>query len=659
MSRLRKAAAALTTSAVVISGLMAASSTPAAAATSPVVGSQFHASWGDYTDTERIAVLDKLALAKVGWVRVDLGWISFQSKGPDAVSSYHTALFDRVVDAANARGIKVLGMIWATPGWANGGQDRSVPPTNFDDYARFAGWMADHYRGRVAAWEIWNEPNHSSFWAGKDPVKYGALVKAAYPAIKAADPNALVVAGATSLNDTTFLARAYDSGMGGNFDVLSTHPYQQPGDLEPEAADNGSIGRLDHLRAVRSMMVDRGDSHKPIWATEFGWSTHANTSTTAGWARGVTEAQQADYTVRALKFVAAHHPYVSNMFVYNERDKASGDIHQDGFGILRRDLTPKPVYTSLRTFLTGAVTEPTTTTTAPAPTTTTTAPAPTTTTTAPAPTTTTTAPAPTTKTASPAPAPAPSVLSYRLVGKDGRTFAFGDTGSLGNTAPLPLQGGRSIVASVATPTGGAWASADDGAVYTIGSAPFYGSMGGTRLNKPIVGMDGTPTGNGYWLVASDGGIFSFGDARFFGSTGGMRLNKPIVGMTATPTGNGYWLVASDGGIFAFGDARFFGSTGGMRLNQPIVGMAPHPTGDGYWLVASDGGIFSFGTAPFLGSTGSIKLNKPITGMVPTPSGAGYWFVASDGGVFSFGDARFLGSAANYGATISGMVAPAR
>jgi hypothetical protein len=43
-------------------------------------------------------------------------------------------------------------------------------------------------------------------------------------------------------------------------------------------------------------------------------------------------------------------------------------------------------------------------------------------------------------------------------------------------------------------------------------------------------MAPTSTGSGYWFVASDGGIFTFGDAGFFGSTGGSKLNKPIVGM---------------------------------------------------------------------------------------------------------------------------------
>src|ERR1700689_2573618 len=54
----------------------------------------------------------------------------------------------------------------------------------------------------------------------------------------------------------------------------------------------------------------------------------------------------------------------------------------------------------------------------------------------------------------------------------------------------------------------------------------------------------------YWLVASDGGIFSFGGAPFYGSTGSIALNKPIVGMAGTPDRAGYWLVASDGGIFS-------------------------------------------------------------------------------------------------------------
>ncbi|HEX2698865.1 MAG TPA: hypothetical protein VHM89_01510 [Acidimicrobiales bacterium] len=74
-------------------------------------------------------------------------------------------------------------------------------------------------------------------------------------------------------------------------------------------------------------------------------------------------------------------------------------------------------------------------------------------------------------------------------------------------------------------------------------------------------------GLGYWLVAADGGVFSFGDAPFLGSTGAMALNRPVVGMAGTPSGRGYWLVAADGGVFSFGDAPFLGSCSSCRSLQ--------------------------------------------------------------------------------------------
>ncbi|HXQ75226.1 MAG TPA: hypothetical protein VN791_01925 [Acidimicrobiales bacterium] len=192
-----------------------------------------------------------------------------------------------------------------------------------------------------------------------------------------------------------------------------------------------------------------------------------------------------------------------------------------------------------------------------------------------------------------------------------------------------------------------YAVASDGGVFAFGGLPFWGSMGGHPLDKPMVGIAptataGGATGEGYWTVASDGGVFSFGNAQFHGSMGAKPLNAPMVGIAADPATGGYWTVASDGGVFSF-DAPFHGSLGAIHLNKPIIAMAPTPDGGGYWLFASDGGVFTFGNAGFYGSAGNLPLVSPVVGASPTPDGGGYWLVAADGGVFSYGDAPFEGS----------------
>jgi hypothetical protein len=240
-------------------------------------------------------------------------------------------------------------------------------------------------------------------------------------------------------------------------------------------------------------------------------------------------------------------------------------------------------------------------------------------------------------------APTPDDLGYWLVTRGGGTVT-----PLGNAADLSTPTSNAPVVGVAdASTGGYWWAAADGGVFSLGAAPFFGSMGGTALNAPVVGIASTPDHGGYWLVASDGGVFSFGDAVFYGSVPGalqpgQSLNAPVVGIAATPDGKGYWLVASDGGVFAFGDAHFWGSMGGTHLNRPVVGIAGNTLG-GYWLVASDGGIFSF-DADFKGSLGGVVLNAPVTGIASTSDGEGYWLVSADGGTFTFGDALFWGSA---------------
>jgi hypothetical protein len=233
---------------------------------------------------------------------------------------------------------------------------------------------------------------------------------------------------------------------------------------------------------------------------------------------------------------------------------------------------------------------------------------------------------------------------YYEAASDGGIFAY-DAPFFGSMGGTPLN--SPVVGITSTPDkGGYWEVAADGGLFAFGDAGFFGSTGGLDLNSPIVGMASTPDGKGYWLVAADGGIFNFGDAAFFGSMGGKPLSAPVVGIASTADGLGYWMVGADGAIYNFGDAHNDGSMVGIPLVSPVVGIAADLQAGGYWETAADGGIFNFGGAPFLGSIGGTTLNKPVVGIAATLDDQGYWESATDGGIFSYGDAVFWGSTGN-------------
>jgi hypothetical protein len=120
---------------------------------------------------------------------------------------------------------------------------------------------------------------------------------------------------------------------------------------------------------------------------------------------------------------------------------------------------------------------------------------------------------------------------YYEVATDGGIFNFGP-----GTSFQGSMGGQHLnkpVVGIVT-TGGYQEVASDGGLFAFNS-PFLGSPAAMPLNKPVVGMAATPDGGGYWEVASDGGIFNYGDAYFWGSLGSTQLNAPVVGIAASNT----------------------------------------------------------------------------------------------------------------------------
>jgi hypothetical protein len=250
----------------------------------------------------------------------------------------------------NAAGVKPVVVVMGAPTWANGSSDRLVPPAHPADFGAFMGVLAAKLRGKVAAYEIWNEPDASAFWhPAPDVAKYTALLKASYPAVKAADPGAKVIAGPTTGNDYTWVGGLYDNGAKGSFDAIAVHTDTACLDRGPDFfyREGGKIGQYTFLgyQTVHQVMAEHGDGGTPIWMTELGWSSTNKTCARGAWAgkkaAGVGEPNQGTYLKQAYHCLALD-PYVEVALWFNLQDNGAADDELNRYGLLRSDHSQKP-----------------------------------------------------------------------------------------------------------------------------------------------------------------------------------------------------------------------------------------------------------------------------------------------------------------------------
>lgn len=325
---------------------------PAQAADRRVVGISPGADLLWLSNNDLATELDLYKATGMTWVRVDFDWPSIEtSKG-----AFNWSSTDRVVNAAHARGLKVLALPTYSPNWATSvAGNTHAGPKNPADYANFVAKATARYAPLgVKAWEIWNEPNLSNFWAPKpNPGAYTALVKAAYPAIKAIDPTATVLAGALSpatdpadgsqVSPTVFTTKMYANGAKGYFDALSVHPYCYP--AMPDDTSTASWNTFQRLPLVHEVMTTNGDGHKQIWLTEYGAPTGTDTG-------AVSETTQAGLLTAGIT-AADTWAWTGPLFFYGGRDRGTDPTDREqNFGFVGHNFTAKPAHAALTTALT-------------------------------------------------------------------------------------------------------------------------------------------------------------------------------------------------------------------------------------------------------------------------------------------------------------------
>lgn len=264
---------------------------------------------------------------------------------------------DLVVEHAHAQGLQIIARIGLTPDWA---RPPDTPLTYLDAgaygyFAEFAAAFAARYQGKVGYLIVGNEPNLSYEWGYRatTPQDYVDLLRVVYPAVKAANPDITVLAGALAptlepagspwgLNDLVYLDEMYAAGAADYFDGLAVHVYGLT--FPPEAEPDPGVLNFRRVELMRQVMVAHDDATTPMVITETGWNDHPR------WTRAVRPGQRITYTLDAVRYAEANWPFVDLLAIWAFRFPAPTKSYMDYYTLVTPEFIPKPIYNALQEF---------------------------------------------------------------------------------------------------------------------------------------------------------------------------------------------------------------------------------------------------------------------------------------------------------------------
>ena len=262
-----------------------------------------------------------------------------------------------VVEHAAAQGLAVTARLGLTPAWARPPDTplNFLTPDSYEVFAEFAAAFASRYAGKVSHLIIWNEPNLSYEWGYRQTTAeaYVELLRTVYPAVKAANPDMMVLAGALAptlepagspwgINDLDYLDQMYEAGAAEYFDGLAVHVYGLG--FPPEAEPGAEILNFRRVELMREVMLAHGDGATMMYITETGWNDHPR------WTRAVRPAQRINYTLESIRFAEANWPYVEQLAIWAFRYPAPTKSYMDYYTLVTPEFIVKPLYEALRVF---------------------------------------------------------------------------------------------------------------------------------------------------------------------------------------------------------------------------------------------------------------------------------------------------------------------
>ncbi|HPD16260.1 MAG TPA: NEW3 domain-containing protein [Planctomycetota bacterium] len=268
------------------------------------------------------AIAQMLRTVGIGWVRERFSWAGTEpEKGKVTWQQY-----DATADAFTKHGVRVYQIFHDSPAWSHAGKKNTRNPADLRDAYAFAKRLAEHYKGRVQAWEVWNEPD-IFFWPDLSDT-FAGLQKAAYLGFKAGDPTLPVLLGSFCRGHCAFDENLFDAGIRDYFDVFNWHIYAPP---EQYPAT---------LARYLELLKRHGCDERPVWLTEAGIRLTATEPD--GEITAADERRQADFVPKSFAYSLAAGTDSHFFFVlpyYLE--------HGVQFGALRKDLSPRPGFIAI------------------------------------------------------------------------------------------------------------------------------------------------------------------------------------------------------------------------------------------------------------------------------------------------------------------------
>jgi len=272
-------------------------------------------------------VFSALENLDTNWVRIGISWKTVEPRK----GKYNFLIDDKKINLFYKNNFNILVFVAGAPDWAaeEAIEASALPPKNPQDFANFLRVIAERYKGKIAAWEIWNEPGNTPYWGNRQssPKEYIELLKPAYKAIKETDPNAIVVGACTLIQFMgeprySYLKGLLENGLLDYSDVISVHIY-------PKLTKNAPREFDEVMQKVERVVNNHGKSE--IWLTEVGITS-----------KNILFYDEAEKTQA---------DFIKHIYLRSKDHRMFWFQLSDGIyscGILDKQFNPKTAYNSLR-----------------------------------------------------------------------------------------------------------------------------------------------------------------------------------------------------------------------------------------------------------------------------------------------------------------------